>query len=93
MTVRVAQGGRLETDARGVFRCCQLEALKVSKPLSANARTIALGVAMALGSPLWFFVYETVVLTALLVWSIRVHREADEATTYVLLNSPRTTGR
>lgn len=92
MAVRVARGGRLETYARGVFRCCQVEALKVSKPLSANARTVALGVAMAFGSPLWFFIYETVVLTALLLWSIRVHREADEVTTGFLLNPPRTTG-
>lgn len=39
--------------------------------LSANRRTILLGLSMLAGSPLYYFLYEAVVLNAVLAWSVR----------------------
>lgn len=39
--------------------------------LGANQRTIALGVSMLAGSPLYYFIYEAVALNLVLAWSIR----------------------
>lgn len=41
-------------------------------PLGANYRTIALGLSMLVGSPLYFFLYEAVVLNLALLRSIRI---------------------
>lgn len=46
--------------------------------LGANPRTILLGLSMALGSPLWFFLAESTALNLLLVLSIRRQRAANE---------------
>ena len=47
--------------------------------LGANPRTILLGLSMALGSPLWFFLVETTLLNLLLVVSVRRQRRCNEA--------------
>ena len=47
--------------------------LAFEKLLGANPRTIILGFSMALGSPLYFFLVESVLLNLLLVWSVRHH--------------------
>jgi phosphatidylglycerophosphate synthase len=48
-------------------------ALKLEKVVGANPRTIILGVSMALGSPIWFFLAETVLLNLILLISIWYH--------------------
>ena len=46
--------------------------------LGANDRTIALGVSMLIGSPVWYFLYEIVVLNvALVVAGVRARRTLD----------------
>ena len=41
------------------------------KFLGPNPRTIMLGIAMLIGSPLWYFIYQTIVLNAFLFFAIR----------------------
>jgi hypothetical protein len=41
------------------------------KFLGPNPRAIVLGVSMLLGSPLWYFVYQSLALNALLVFAVR----------------------
>jgi hypothetical protein len=48
-------------------------ALVLEKALGANPRTIILGASMLLGSPIWFFLAETVALNLLLIISIWYH--------------------
>ena len=45
--------------------------LVMLKVLGPNPRAITLGIAMLFGSPLWYFVYQTVVLNVLLVLAVR----------------------
>jgi phosphatidylglycerophosphate synthase len=45
--------------------------LAMLKVLGPNPRAITLGIAMLIGSPLWYFVYQTLVLNALLVIAVR----------------------
>jgi hypothetical protein len=47
--------------------------VKLQKSVGPNPRTLILGASMALGSPLWFFLAEIVVLNGLLVVSVRHH--------------------
>ncbi len=68
-----------EKAARLMYRTAQLKVLRIASPLSANARTIAIALSMLAGSPLYFFVYETVGLTALMLWSLHVQARADAA--------------
>jgi hypothetical protein len=51
--------------------------LRIQNVLGPNIRTVALGVSMAVGSPLWFFLFEIVPLNLLLLWSKRLQRRAD----------------
>lgn len=44
--------------------------------LGATHRTVALGAAMLIGQPLWYFAYELVLLNLVLLWSIRAHAKA-----------------
>jgi hypothetical protein len=53
--------------------------LRTQTLLGPNWRTIALGLSMAAGSPLWFFLFEAVPLNLLLLWSQRLQRRADLA--------------
>lgn len=45
----------------------------LQKSVGPNPRTLILGASMALGSPIWFFLAEIVVLNGLLVVSVRHH--------------------
>ncbi len=45
-------------------------------PLGSNQRTLALGLSMATGKPLWYFLYEATLLNVLLALSIARHRRA-----------------
>ena len=63
-----------------VSRVCRQAArapLRTETLLGPNLRTIALGLSMAFGSPLWFFLFEIVPLNLLLLWSQRLQRRAD----------------
>ena len=53
--------------------------LSGSALLGANIRTLALGAAMAAGSPVWYFLYEIVVLNIVLVLAIRRSTRALDA--------------
>jgi hypothetical protein len=63
-----------------VSRVCRQAAqapLRTQMMLGPNLRTVALGLSMAVGSPLWFFLFEIVPLNLLLLWSQRLQRRAD----------------
>jgi hypothetical protein len=53
--------------------------LRLQTILGANLRTVALGLSMATGSALWFFLYEAVLMNLVLIWSMRLQRRCDEA--------------
>lgn len=59
------------------------------KLLGPNPRTILLGIGMALGSPLYFFLAECVLLNALLIVSVRHHNAAARALAERLDRRPR----
>lgn len=50
--------------------------LRLCKVLGPNPRAIVLGLAMLAGSPLWYFLYQSLVLNALLVVSVIAHNRA-----------------
>jgi hypothetical protein len=51
--------------------------LKLQTALGPNLRTVALGLAMAARSPLWFFLLEITALNLLMLWSLARQRKAD----------------
>ena len=53
--------------------------LLVQSLLGANPRTVLLGLSMALGSPLYFFIVETTAMSLLLLVSIRWQKASDAA--------------
>jgi hypothetical protein len=57
--------------------------------LGANPRTLLLGLSMALGSPLWFFLAETTVMNLLLVESVRRQKAANRRLERRLPAGPR----
>jgi hypothetical protein len=73
---------------RALYRLHQRRAIVAAAPLSANSRTIALGLSMALGSPLYYFAYEIAGLSLVLLWSLRVQRRADAALLAALAATP-----
>jgi phosphatidylglycerophosphate synthase len=50
--------------------------LRLCKVLGPNPRAIVLGLSMFAGSPVWYMLYQTVVLNLLLVVSVRAHNAA-----------------
>jgi phosphatidylglycerophosphate synthase len=50
--------------------------LRILKILGPNPRAIVLGIAMLVGSPMWYFLYQSVVLNLVLVWSVIAHNAA-----------------
>ena len=66
---------RLEEISR-VVRRESPRLLALQKMLGANPRTLILGLSMALGTPLYFFVVQAVLYNLLLVWSVGQHNEA-----------------
>ena len=61
-------------------RVCKEESrlpLRLQTILGPNLRTVALGLSMAAGSPLWFFLLELVPFNLLMAWSILAQRRAE----------------
>ncbi|HEY3697177.1 CDP-alcohol phosphatidyltransferase family protein [Phenylobacterium sp.] len=79
LSERLRQGADVERRTRLLYRRIQAPAVNAAAPLSANARTIAIGVSMLAGTPLYFFVYESVGLSLFLLWSLRLQAQADRA--------------
>ena len=77
MQAHFAQGPEEEARTRALYREAQIKVIRASMPLSANARTIAIGLSMLAGSPLYFFVYEALGLTLLMLWTLRVQARTD----------------
>ncbi len=50
--------------------------LLICKFLGPNPRAIVLGLSMLAGSPLWYFIYQAVVLNLMMVWSVIAHNAA-----------------
>lgn len=72
---------RRSEDARArARRACREESrlpLRLQTILGPNLRTVALGLSMAAGSPLWFFLLEVVPLNLLMLCSMAAQRRAD----------------
>lgn len=68
-------------------------ALILEKAIGANPRTIILGVSMALGSPIWFFLAETVLLNLILLISIWYHNRLGRRIAARVIEVSAATGR
>jgi phosphatidylglycerophosphate synthase len=53
------------------------KSLELQKLLGSNPRTIILGLSMAFGSPIWFFLAQFVAMNLLLAYSVRHHNAAN----------------
>lgn len=62
-------------DVRAIVRPIWATPLVLEKWLGANMRTVMLGISMAAGSPLWFFLVEIVPMNLLLLLSLRIHAD------------------
>lgn len=60
----------------GAVRAEATPLLRLLKVLGPNPRAITLGLSMLAGSPLWYFLYQTVVLNALMALSVVRHNAA-----------------
>lgn len=61
---------------RSLARAHSAPLLPVLKLLGPNSRAIVLGMSMLAGSPLWYFIYQAVVLNLLLIASVVLHNRA-----------------
>lgn len=79
MEPRLVTGGETAQAARALYRRYFAPVVKASAVLGANSRTIAAFLAILAGRPLWFFLYEIVVLNLALPgfawWRSRRNRE------------------
>jgi phosphatidylglycerophosphate synthase len=76
----LARAARAPAANERARRICREEGrvpLKLQTALGPNLRTVALGLAMAAGSPLWFFLLEMTGLNLLMLWSMARQRKAD----------------
>jgi hypothetical protein len=74
---RASRSPPAEERARRICREESRIPLRLQTALGPNLRTIALGLAMAAGSPLWFFLLEVTALNLLMLWSLVRQRKAD----------------
>lgn len=75
--VAAAKGDRARLDQ--IAAAVRAEApplLMLCKVLGPNPRAIVMGLSMFAGSPLWYMLYQAVVLNLLLVFSVRAHNAA-----------------
>lgn len=73
VAVAVASGDPNDAErARAAIRRHAKPMLNSLSPLGANYRTIALGLSMLTGSPIYFFLYEAVALNLVLLRSVRI---------------------
>lgn len=68
-----------EERARRVCRETSLLPLRLQTILGPNLRTVALGLSMAAGGPIWFFLFEIVPLNLLFAASLAAQRRCDRA--------------
>lgn len=73
---RAAKDPARLAEIRSLVRQMWHPLLTLEKAVGANPRTIILGASVALGSPLYFFIAETVLLNLLLLVSVRQHHRA-----------------
>lgn len=59
-------------------KCASREPLFLQALLGANPRTVLLGISMALGSPLFYFLAETTLLNLLLIVSVRRQKSCND---------------
>ncbi|TFI58638.1 CDP-alcohol phosphatidyltransferase family protein [Sphingomonas parva] len=64
---------------RRLVRRASRRSLALEKAVGPNPRTIILGLSMSMGSPLFYFLAETILLNLLLVLSVRQHARRDRA--------------
>ncbi len=76
-SVVAAQGNPAELERiRALVRAEAPPLLRLYKFLGPNPRAIVLGLSMLAGSPLWFFIYQAVVLNIGVALSVRMHNAA-----------------
>jgi phosphatidylglycerophosphate synthase len=80
---------RLER-ARRVSRQIGVRALGLQAWLGPNRRTLVLGLSMAAGSPLWFFLFEATLLNLVLIASIRLQWRVNSELAEALEREART---
>lgn len=68
-----------ETQARTLCRQAGLGTVAIHRWMGANPRTILLGLSMATGTSLWYFLLEVTFFNAFLIWSIGRQRRCDLA--------------
>jgi hypothetical protein len=68
---------RTGDEARQLCKRLSRKPLRLQAILGPNLRTIGLGLSMAVGTPLWFFLLEVVPFNLLLLWSRREQRRCD----------------
>jgi hypothetical protein len=74
--IQIAAGDSRRTELiRRIVRRAWRRSISLEMAVGPNPRTIILGASMALGSPIWFFLAETVLLNLLLLVSV-VHHNA-----------------
>jgi len=71
VTAAIAGDGEALARIRVAVQREQRPLLFMLKFLGPNPRAITLGIAMLIGSPLWYFVYQTIALNALLFVAVR----------------------
>jgi phosphatidylglycerophosphate synthase len=75
--VEAARGDPARMEAiRAAVRAEAPPLLRLCKILGPNPRAIVLGLSMLAGSPLWYFLYQSLALNALLVISVVAHNRA-----------------
>ena len=79
-TAMAALGGDAASTGRvrGLYRDLYAPLVKASGLLDSNTRTIAVFASMLAGSPLWFFLFEIVVLNVALAWLGRERRRRED---------------
>ena len=79
LIARAARKAGGEERARRVCRDASRLPLRLQTQLGPNLRTVALGLSMAVGNPVWFFLWEIIPLNLLLAVSLLVQRRCDRA--------------
>lgn len=75
--VAASEGDAARREAiRAAVRAEAPPLLRLCKVLGPNPRAIVLGLSMLAGSPLWYFLYQSIVLNLLLVVSVVAHNRA-----------------
>jgi phosphatidylglycerophosphate synthase len=76
--VMTAEGDPPDSRRRAVYRELYAPLVKSSSILSSNSRTLAACGSVLAGSPLWFFLFEIVVLNLAVLWLLVARRGRDQ---------------